>query len=285
MNNLFFLKIINKIKNLKSSNSYKSIQINHKKFIIPVFNNLGDWVYGKNQPHEPWLDGIIKNILSNRPGAFIDIGVNLGQTLLKVKSLNLSNEYFGFEPNPTCCYYANELVRLNKFNNCTIVPVGLYDKPALLKLLMKSDEDPAASLIEDFRDPSYSYSLAKYVPVFTGDYLLNLLNIGEILLIKIDVEGAELEVISGLRDTLKKSQPYIICEILPLYDENTKMGQFRKNRQDAIANILAQENYQIYRIIHSGELMALETIEIHSDLSLCEYLFIPKAAPVPNKSL
>jgi hypothetical protein len=41
-------------------------------------------------------------------------------------------------------------------------------------------------------------------------------------------------------------------------------------------NILSEEDYKIYRILHTGEVVPLEYFEIHSDLALCEYMFVPQ---------
>ncbi|MHA1664401.1 MAG: FkbM family methyltransferase [Candidatus Njordarchaeales archaeon] len=46
------------------------------------------------------------------------------------------------------------------------------------------------------------------------DDVLDKLNIGKVNYIKIDVEGAEFEVLKGLEKTLKKHRPVVIVEVL-----------------------------------------------------------------------
>lgn len=244
----------------------------YKKLEDGFYNRKLERTFGNKQPRELWLDDTIRNILGSRPGAFIDIGVNVGQTLTKVKSINANTEYYGFEPNPTCCFYVNELIKREQYRNCKVIPVGLSDKAELLKLWLRSNSDASASLVSDFREKSF-YMLEKYVPVLEGDYILNNLNIDSISIIKIDVEGGELEVIRGLRNSIAKYKPYILCEVLPVRDVNTEIGGFRKIRQESLEKILAEENYKIYRIMHDGRILPLESIGIHSDLSLCDYVF------------
>ena len=41
---------------------------------------------------------------------FIDVGVNVGQTLLKLKSISSEINYLGFEPNPNCVNYLKNLI-------------------------------------------------------------------------------------------------------------------------------------------------------------------------------
>lgn len=65
---------------------------------------------------EGWMDDIL--ILLARKitsGTFIDVGVNIGQTLIKVKnSFNSSINYLGFEPNPNCVNYCYKLIAKKK---------------------------------------------------------------------------------------------------------------------------------------------------------------------------
>ena len=45
---------------------------------------------------------ILKIVLPIENKKFIDVGVNIGQTLLKLKSVSSEIDYIGFEPNPIC---------------------------------------------------------------------------------------------------------------------------------------------------------------------------------------
>lgn len=267
-------KILKKLNLLKYFNLYCSINISGTKFKIPIINQLGYHLLNQSL-REPWLDLIIKSAVQSKEGVFIDVGVNIGQTLLKFKSVNFNGEYIGFEPNSICAAYVKTLVKVNNFSHCQIIPVGLANNSAVLSLFMNSNEDPSASITQDFRDESF-YSDSTYIPVFNGDDLINCLEIQAISVIKIDVEGAELEVIQGLQNSIRKYQPYILCEILPVYDVTTPKGIFRKKRQDLLEQIINQENYKIYRILDDGQLLYLESIEIHSNLSFCEYILIPE---------
>jgi hypothetical protein len=113
------------------------------------------------------------------------------------------------------------------------------------------------------------------VSLLGGDAALEALRPGPVSMIKIDVEGGELEVLEGLRETLRRQRPVVICELLPVYDPAEPIGIFRKDRQDRIERILAEENYRIVRIDRDGSLQPLEHLEIHSDLTRCEHAFLP----------
>jgi FkbM family methyltransferase len=273
MKNYLLAELLINLKLLKFFNLIFDVEINQVKMKFPVINILGfQNLKELKQGRETWLDRLIGIILKNKSGTFIDVGVNIGQTLLKVKAIDLNQDYIGFEPNPSCCFYTSRLIQINKFNNCKIIPVGLADKSSLLKLFMRyGEDDPCASIVENYREASF-YSSEKYVFVCNGDSLVKELNIDAISIIKIDVEGAELEVIQGLRSSIAKYQPFILCEILPI-DESKETEGFRKTRQDILDKILREEGYLIGRISPTDKVEILDAIETSSNSF--DYVFIP----------
>ena len=224
---------------------------------------------------EAWFQKALEKVLATRDGAFIDVGVNLGQTLIKVKLVDWTRPYVGFEPNPQCNQYVSELVNLNGFAHCTIIPVGLSDRTEVVVLSTKDDAvDPSASLVPGFR-PAERYTRWQHVPVFPGDVLLG--DVDRIALIKIDVEGGELEVIRGLANTLRRCAPIVFCEILPIFNDTTENGAFRKLRQEQLLAIFAAQDYRTFRMLGDETVVELRSIETHGDLALTNYAFVPPA--------
>ena len=77
---------------------------------------------------EVWMGQMLKILLSVNDYAFMDVGVNIGQTLCQVKSIDNKRIYYGFEPNPACNMFVEELIRINKFSNvktCKILKILL----------------------------------------------------------------------------------------------------------------------------------------------------------------
>jgi FkbM family methyltransferase len=243
--------------------------LDHHKFKIPV--NSAE--VSSFELNEIWMIDFLKNYINISEGVFLDIGVNLGQTLLKL-STTKKMEYVGFEPNPHCVSYVNRLIDLNKLKNCKIIPVGLTDWNGVINLQsFGGNTDSAATIMKNYRpNPIIKEWI---VPLFSLDYLENDLALKNISIIKIDVEGSELEVLKGSIKILKKHLPLIVAEILPVYKKNS----IRHQRQVELEKLLNELGYLMFRIYKNEKkvikLEQINEIGVHADLDLCEYLFLP----------
>jgi len=107
-------------------------------------------------------------------------------------------------------------------------------------------------------------------PVFSGDFIL-----GKCApyLIKIDVEGFELDVIKGLQETMTGEKPIIICEILPNY---LNINSERYKRQLNLEEILKSLDYVVYRVDEEkGKLRPLDNIGLFESMEETNYVFVP----------
>ena len=121
----------------KIINFHLTIKRNKRRIKVPIINGLG---FHNLVVLEKWMDDLISSILKIQEGAFIDVGANLGQTLLNVICNKGGGiDYFGFEPNYTCCNYLYELIRVNRLPNCHVIPVGLSNNDGIFKLFAKSE--------------------------------------------------------------------------------------------------------------------------------------------------
>ena len=217
----------------------------------------------------------------------MDVGVNLGQTLIKLRAIDASRRYIGFEPNPSCAHYAQELIRVNRYANCTIVPAGLFLTSGVLTLhrFGQSVADASASLLREYR-PAANVIATQLVPVFTYSDVAHVIGDERVAAIKVDVEGAELEVLSALKPRLDRDRPRVIVEILPAYKA---ANEDRNRRQQAIASLCKEIGFSIFQIIKDPDggylgLRAIPAFEIHSDLEQCDYVLVPTERPIDGLS-
>lgn len=223
---------------------------------------------------------LLERLLPLAPGTFVDVGVNVGQTLVKVRSLEPSRRYIGLEPNPVCVFYVNELIRANGFSDCTIVPAGLHTDDGLLMLDLYSTDatDSGASLVPGFRKDQVVHARVP-VPVLRFDQLAPLLP-ERIGLVKIDVEGAELEVMQTMHERLQRDRPFVLVEVLPVYSADNAQ---RLCRQKVLEQIVATLGYAIFRVFKTAAggfagAQRIGIIGVHGDLQACDYLLAPKEA-------
>ena len=221
---------------------------------------------------------ILQKLLRSQGGAFLDVGVNLGQTLVKVKALDAQRDYVGLEPNPSCVFYVSELIKENHFERCMVLPVGLYTRDCILPLLMfaKGQVDSAASVIQHFRAEQQIVS-RRFVPVFSFESLEEQVGRRSIGICKIDVEGAELEVVNSLIQVIGRDRPIIVLEVLPVYSSENR---FRMDRQAKLEKLFEEADFRLFRINKTtgggyAGLQGIDHIGIHSDLRQCDYLVVP----------
>lgn len=245
--------------------------LNGRCFRIPMLGGLGG---AMRRHHEPWMLENLIQIEKEADGCFVDVGVNLGQTLLAVKSIRSDWEYIGFEPNPYCVFYTMNLIELNALEGCSIFPFGIGETTGAMDLRLNSLTGGEGSIVAGFRSES-DYKRRIKVPILGAEFLPGELLEHKVGVLKVDVEGGELDVFRAMTPVLRKHQPLIISELLPIYDTTTEQGSFRKERQDVLTEILHDLGYCIIRLHLDGSRERLEEIEVHSEIALTNYLFAP----------
>ncbi|WP_242165744.1 FkbM family methyltransferase [Lysobacter sp. M15] len=162
----------------------------------------------RNGTFEPKETALLAQLLQ-RTDRFIDVGANLGYyTCLALQS---GRGVMAIEPQPhnLRSLYQN-LISNGWEHKAEVMPVALAAAPGLLTLYGASG--PSASLLKDWA--GYSSRHSQIVAVSTLDYLLAGRFDGERLLVKIDVEGAELGVLQGAVHTMRRHlRPVWLLEV------------------------------------------------------------------------
>jgi len=240
---IFFIKILKKLDLLKYLNFTIKRIYNEKSISIPFVNGIGlTNLMLKNE----WLDMLIKIFVQEKNKTFVDVGVNIGQSLIRLKTACPQVKYLGFEPNSTCTGYTQQLIKLNAFSNCMIQNAALSSGVSNLILEKTSATDSRASLISALR-PDYFEDKEHIIALDYDSFYLD----EDICFVKIDVEGGEYEVIQGMVKAIEKYQPIITCEVLDSL--NAEVLNFTQQRVSLVCELLASLNYGIIQLQKRNE--------------------------------
>jgi len=148
------------------------------------------------------LVGYLKEYTPKQGDIIIDAGAFNGSfSIYCSKLVGDKGKIFALEPNDS--NYRNLLrnIRLNKVKNIIPLKIGLWSKSTILKL---SDDTSLSTFIDGMFGKKEKYIKVKTT---TLDSLVKKYKLKRLNLIKMDIEGAEIEAIKGAKQTLKKLAP------------------------------------------------------------------------------
>jgi FkbM family methyltransferase len=135
-----------------------------------------------------------------------DVGANVGiYALLASVKVGLSGRVYAFEPLERNLRYLRRHIRLNNLQNCTIIEEAVCSKEGKLPFSAASFESSMGRLSPDGEISVSSTTLD--IAIYGENSLL------PPTVIKIDVEGGELEVLEGAVRALTEFHPTIFLEI------------------------------------------------------------------------
>jgi len=220
--------------------------------------------------HEANIVPALRTALLRCDGAVLDVGVNTGQTLLKILALDPARPYVGFEPQVACCAALARFCRDNALRHVAIVPVALGEDNRLHPIYSSGGYDEMASLASAIRPDLEPHRYVSWTQCRAGDEVLAEIGVGKVALLKIDVEGFELQVLRGLARTLQAQRPTILFEQLPNFfgEERTRYPEAHcasnSQRADRIRQYLVELGYLISQILPSGETAPIDRFDLDS---------------------
>lgn len=152
-----------------------------------------------------------------RGGTFIDVGANLGYLSAVAAGLvGREGQVHAFEPHPDYRRRLEILAEENLIYGIRVNPIALGEEPGTAKIWTTTGANIGwNTMVPGFMKESVDRREVE-VPVERLDDYCEREGVGEISLVKIDVEGFELLVLRGMRRLLEAGQrPPIICEVAP----------------------------------------------------------------------
>jgi FkbM family methyltransferase len=223
------------------SEEYRVIRLRHS-FRLKV--DLSDWL-GRHcfvtGEYEAATTRVVVALL--KPGGrVVDVGANVGYfSLLAARCVGALGHVLAFEPVPVVREHLLENIKLNGFANCEVRSEALCDRSGET---VNFYEGP-----RNHRGVSSLRALSDSDAVHTVRTMrLDDLPPGQkpIALIKIDVEGAELLALYGMRQSLERDRPDLIIEVTDSF-----LSQMGHSAQ-MLCHFLKNLGYQMYEIGNDG---------------------------------
>jgi FkbM family methyltransferase len=232
-----------------------------------------DWI--PNQLFWRGLDGYEPETLplfleyAARSRGTIDVGAHIGVFAIAAATVNPSAPVLAVEPLPEAFERLAENVARNSLTNvvCCRTAAGKEAGRATLYRAPVSVLPSASSLSREFLDPYYDGLQTIAVDVSPLDALCADYGIERVDLMKIDTEGTEPDVLTGLTEVLRRDRPTIFCEILG-----------STGVEAAIESKLSPLGYRYYHLLPTGP---AERSTVRGDEEHRNWLF--SAAPPPRR--
>lgn len=229
--------------------TWEIISFRALKMRIDLSKQMGNAIYWRGSHDWAPIFVLEKNLFKG--DTFIDIGANQGEyTLWAARKIGQKGLILAYEPSDEIFDQLENNIKLNEQISPTVHlrKVGLSDKAETLKLYTKKGPNEGVNTL--FPSKDHELEIGE-IELTTLDLEMENYSVSKISLVKIDVEGAELNVLKGAKNTLIHYSPKLLVEI---------------NRQSCLSagydpieiiNFLEKINYKLFVIGLRGRLTKL----------------------------
>lgn len=148
---------------------------------------------------EPRHTDLIKDIV--KPGDIVfDIGANIGYyALLESRLVGPNGKIYAIEPVPTNVELLKNNIKLNNFNNIEVFQLAISDKDGENQIYLSEKSNWCSMINNSEKTGSIPVKTAKLDTFVRGKKFPDL--------VRMDVEGYEIEIINGMDEMLSASNP------------------------------------------------------------------------------
>ena len=235
------------------------------KMVCPLEDWLGASLYFFGN-YEPETTAFFRRHL--RPGdVVVDVGANLGYfTILAASLVGANGDVHSFEPNPRLTPFLRNSIALNLFEEFVhFSNVAIAEHSGGLATLHLSTVAASSGVSSLLPLSHLAAGSTIEVPLLSlADYFhARAQQISNVRLLKVDVEGAELQVIRGARELLlARRVELLVCEVQP--------NEHDRNAPNHLIEELGAFGYSPFAISERGELKSIRAANIgRPGLNLC----------------
>lgn len=184
---------------------------------------------------------IIERFQPRRGDIVVDIGAHIGRyTFIAAKRVSLNGRVIAVEANPANFEMLNRNIKLNQLTNVTSLNCAVYSLETKIRLYL-AGEELSQTIYNTIMPERANGGKEKFVEIDanTLDNLVQMQGISEVNWIKIDVEGAEYEVLKGATKIISSSKDIsLLIEVHNLSGSNTTL-------YEPITQLLNKYNFKI----------------------------------------
>jgi FkbM family methyltransferase len=221
--------------------------------LLKVYANVHDYkYYCRLEDFNPAREEDIVKLFRPKEGDIvIDVGAHIGKyTILASKMVGSTGKVIAIEAHPANYDILNKNIVLNKLRNVITLNYAVHSKEGMVKLYEPHREE-GFTIYNTVMSDREAVNNQKYIEVKanTLNSLMLANGISQVNWIKVDVEGAEFEVLKGSTNVLSSSKDISI--LLEIHN----VGDMKKTFYEPIMKLLKSNNFRIFfeRIHESGE--------------------------------
>lgn len=203
-----------------------------------------------------------------KPGeTFLDVGAFHGvYSVVAGKRVTNRGSVIAFEPSPRDCRRLGLHLAWNGIRSARVEPYAVSSEASETSFFQVVSGDPTRN---GLKPPASDDSVARItVKSISLDQYVAKAVLARVDVMKLDVEGGELEVLRGAADLFEKFRPILICEVL---DQTTRVWGYPARE---IISLLADVGYLWFECAADGALIPHEIRDEYPDVK--NYVAVPR---------
>jgi FkbM family methyltransferase len=203
-----------------------------------------------------WRVVAVTSVLCSDGDIIVECGANTGtETVAFSDIVGESGKVYAFEPFPDNFFWLEENINRFQYRNTTIFPLAISNEAKLLSFAPPSNISSGGGFLTS--------NGSIRVKCTTLDEQAD--RFGQVRLIHMDIEGAEVLALRGAKKLIKRDKPFLIVE-----SARKNLSHYGFSVQDLYDEL--KEDYSVFQIARFG----LSKIQWEKNPPHCNWLCIPK---------
>jgi FkbM family methyltransferase len=185
----------------------------------------------------------------------LDVGANIGLYTLMIAGKSAWNgKVYAVEASPQEFKKLSAVVSKNRLKNVELINAAAGHEEGSILFEESLVGYGALNRIVDSKDPIRDGSRRISIPVISLDRILKNEEYGAVGLVKLDVEGSEIQVLKGMKNILRSGRPTILIEM------DSKRGSDASSPSQ-VWDFLEEKGYSFYKVRNSPSLCIKESVK------------------------